>query len=273
MAHAPEGMGDELNSEGRSKCVTVGLLGLGSIGQSVVQHLHGGAGVRIVGALVRRPDVRSKFRDVPIFHSVNELLERGPDVIAEVAGHAALKAHGPTILRSNSDLLITSVSALADRAFFSELQAAASATGRTVDIVAGAIGALDAVTAAAVGRLDRVTYLNRRPPDQPLPHVMSDIPAAETEIFSGSVRQAVLKWPDNLSVAAALGFAGLGLDRTEVRIVVDPSVDRLHHEIDATGEFGQLRISVANPDSPSRLVAMSVVRALQSRSWAPICIV
>ena len=266
-------MGDEPNSEDRSKRVTVGLLGLGSVGQSVVRHLHGVAGLRIAGALVRRPGARGDVRDVPLFHDLNDLLERRPDVIAEVAGHGALKAHGPTILRSNSDLVVTSVSALADQAFFTELQTAAAATGRTVEVVAGAIGGLDAIAATAVGRLDRVTYLNRRPPDQPLPHVMSDNPAAETEIFSGSAREAALRWPDNLSVAVALGLAGLGLDRTEVRVVLDPTVDRLHHEIAATGDFGQLNISVANPDSPSRLVAMSVVRALHSRSRAPIRIV
>ena len=270
---APDGMGDESNSECRSKRLTVGLLGLGSIGLSVVQLLHGGSGPRIVGALVRRPGVRGDIHNVPIVHSLNGLLELRPDVIAEVAGHSALKAYGPTILRSQSDLVIISVGALADQDFFIELQAAASATGRTVEIVGGAIGALDAIAAAALGGLDRVTYLVRRPPDQPLPHFMSYDPATETEIFSGSAREAALRFPENLNGAAALGFAGLGLDRTEVRIVVDPTVDRIHHEIVATGHFGQLNMSIANPESPSRLVAMSVVRALQSRSSTPIRVV
>jgi aspartate dehydrogenase len=270
-------MGDEPNSERRSKQVTVGLLGLGSIGLSVVQLLQGESGVRVVGALVRRPGVRDGSHDFPIVHSLNDLLALHPDVIAEVAGHAALKAYGPTILRSQIDLVIASAGALADQDFLTELQAAASVTGRTVEIVAGAIGALDAISAAAVGGLDRVTYLVRRPPDQPLPQVTSDNLSAETGTFSGSAREAALKFPDNLNVVAALGFAGLGLDRTAVRVVVDPTVDNLHHEIVATGHFGQLNLSVANNDEgldgPSQLVAMSVVRALQSRLWTPIRIV
>ncbi len=166
--------------------------------------------------------------------------------------------------------MVVSVGALADQDVYNQLQAAAAATGRAVEIVVGAIGGLDAIAAAALGGLDRVTYLVRRPPDQPLPRVMSHNAGEETEIFSGSAREAAMRWPDNLNAAATLGFAGLGLDRTEVRIVVDPTVDRLHHEIFASGTFGQLGISVANPDSPSRLVAMSVVRVLRSRSWAPI---
>ena len=274
---APEGMGNKSFSECRLKRATVGLLGLGTIGLSVVQLLHGCSGLRIVGALVRCAGVRGDIHDFPIFHSLNDFLELRPDVVSEVAGQSALKAYGPTILRSQSDLVITSVSALADQEFFIELNAAASDSGRTVEIVAGAIGALDAIAAAAIGRLDRVTYLNRRPPDQLLPHLISyDFPA-ETEIFSGSAREAALRFPGNFNVAAALGLAGLGLDRTEVRVVVDPTVDTIHHEIVATGHFGQLSMSIANnvegPESPSRLVAMSVVRALQSRSWAPIRIV
>ena len=277
MAHALEGVGNELCSESGSKCVTVGLVGLGAIGLSVIQLLRGESGLRIVGGLVRRPGVRANTHDILIVHSLNELLELRPDVIAEVAGHSALKTYGPAILRSQSDLVITSVGALADPAFFTELRAAAAATGRSVEIVAGAIGALDAIAAAAVGRLERVTYLVRRPPDQRLSHVESYDPQVETEIFSGSAREAALRYPENLNVAAALGIAGLGLDRTEVRVVVDPNVEMIHHEIVATGNFGELKARIVNyvegPGSPSRLVAMSVVRALQSRSWAPIRIV
>ena len=243
-------MGDESYSECRSERVAVGLLGLGSIGLSVVQLLHGESGLRIVGALVRRPGVRGGIHEVPIVHSLNDLLDLRPDVIAEVAGQSALKTYGPTILRSRSDLVISSVGALADRDFLIELQAAAAATGRTLEIAAGAIGALDAIAAAALGGLDRVTYLVRRSADRPLPHVMSHDPPTEREIFSGSAREAALRFPENLNAAAALGFAGLGLDRTEVRVVVDPTVDGIHHEIVATGHFGQLNMSIATPESP-----------------------
>ena len=277
MVDAQQWVGNELNSESCSKRETVGLLGLGAIGLSVVQLLSETTGPRVVGGLVRRSGVRANVHDIPIVHSLSELLELRPDVVAEVAGHTALKTCGPAILRSHCDLVITSIGALADRAFFAELKEAAGATGRSVEIVAGAIGALDAIAAAAIGRLDSVAYLARRPPDQSLLHVESVDPDAETEVFSGSAREAALKYPDKLNVAAALGLAGLGLDRTEVRVVVDPRVEVNHHEIVARGQFGELKLNIANSDagtgSPSRLVAMSVVRALQSRSRAPIRIV
>ena len=261
-------------SENCSKRVRVGLLGLGAIGSSVVQLLSERSGPRVVGGLVRRPGERDNVHDIPIVCSLDELLELRPEVIAEVAGHSALKTYGPAILRSQCDLVVISVGALADRAFFRELEEAAAATGKSVGIVAGAIGALDAIAAASVGRLDSVTYLARRPPDRSSRHARSVDSNAETEVFSGSAREAALKYPDKLNVAASLGFAGLGLDRTEVRVVVDPKVEVNHHEIVARGQFGQLKLNIVNNDdgtgSPSRLVAMSVVRALQSRSGAPI---
>ena len=263
--------------ESCSKRVRVGLLGLGAIGVSVVQLLSRTSGLRFVGGLVRRPGARDNVLDIPPVYSLDELLELRPDVVAEVAGHSALKTYGPAILRSPCDLVITSVGALADRDFYTELKEAAAATGKSVGIVAGAIGALDAIAAASVGRLDSVTYLARSPPDQTLLHVDTVDSNSETEVFSGSAREAALKYPDKLNVAATLGFAGLGLDRTEVRVVVDPKVEVNHHEIVARGQFGELKLNIVNSDagtgSPSRLVAMSVVRALQSRSEAPIRIV
>ena len=277
MIDGPQRVRKELNSGNCSKRATVGLLGLGAIGLSVVQLLSETSGPKVVGSLVRCPGVRANVHDIPIVYSLNELLDLRPDVVAEVAGHTALKTYGPAILRSHCDLVITSIGALADRAFFAELEEAAATTGRSVEIVAGAIGALDAIATAAVGRLDSVTYLARRPPDQSVLNVESVDPNAEMEIFSGSAREAALRYPDELNVAATLGLAGLGLDRTEVRVVVDPKVEVIHHEIGARGQFGELKLSIVNSGAgsgrPSRLVAMSVVRALQFRSGAPIRIV
>ena len=262
---------------GLSKCVTVGLVGLGAIGQSVVQFLREESGIRIAGVLVRRPGARDNPHGIRIVHSLDELLELRPDVIAELAGHSALKAYGPTILRSEIDLVITSVGALGDRDFFAALRAAATATGRSVAIVSGAIGALDAIDAASTGRLDRVTYLVRRPPDQYFPPIKSHDVQGGTEVFSGSAREAALRYPKILNVAAALGLAGIGLDRTQVSVIVDPDVETIQHEIAASGDFGELKVRIVKNkeelDSPSRLVAMSVVRALKSRSWAPLRIV
>jgi predicted dinucleotide-utilizing enzyme len=62
----------------------------------------------------------------------------------------------------------------------------------------------------------------------------------------------------------------VGVDKTMVRIIADPTVSRNTHEISARGEFGQLTFAIENEPSPSnpktsRLAALSIVRLLLMR--------
>jgi aspartate dehydrogenase len=85
-------------------------------------------------------------------------------------------------------------------------------------------------------------------------------------LFKGPAREAVRGFPDNLNVSAALSFAGLGPDRTEVAITADPGVERNCHDIEVEGEFGLLRVHIENipGENPrtGRLTALSIVRAI-----------
>ena len=82
------------------------------------------------------------------------------------------------------------------------------------------------------------------------------------------------RFPESVNVAAAVSLAGVGLDRTELRIVADPGTRRNRHEVVVEGAFGRLEITIENVPSEEnprtgRIVAMSVVRALLDRR-API---
>jgi aspartate dehydrogenase len=67
---------------------------------------------------------------------------------------------------------------------------------------------------------------------------------------------------------AAVSLAGIGLDRTEARVVADPTVTRNTHEVIAEGWFGRLAVTMENipTENPKtgRIVALSLVRALRS---------
>ena len=52
-----------------------------------------------------------------------------------------------------------------------------------------------------------------------------------------------------MNVVAAVSLAGLGPDRTRIRIYADPSVDRNRHTVTAEGGFGRLRIEIENVPS------------------------
>ena len=255
----------------------VGLIGLGAIGQGVVEIVdhHAAEDLELVAALVRDPSVPRATGSLDRVATLQELLEKQLHVIAEVAGHNALRAYGPQILRAGCDLIAVSVGALADPETHDTLLAAAEAGGGRLKIVSGAIGALDAIAAASLGGLSRVVHTTLKPARALLGADAEGLEGAK-EVFHGSAREGALEFPESINVAVAVSLAGLGLDRTEVRVIADPSVERNRHEVVAEGAFGSLRFEIqsvpteTNPRT-SRIVAMSVVRTLLSRR-APIMV-
>ncbi len=256
----------------------VGLIGLGAIGGAVVRLLaaHPTEAI-IVGALVRDPGrVRAAASPFPLVATPDALLALRPAIVVEAGGHTALTMHAPVILRSGRELLVVSVGALADPATYDALLAAAGAGGGRIIVASGAIGALDALAAAALGGLDHVTHTTRKPAHTLLPADEAAALTAAREIFCGSAREGALHFPESINVAAAVALAGLGFDRTEVRVIADPAAKRNGHEVVAEGAFGTLRFTIENIPSAEnpktgRLVALSIVRALLGRR-APLVI-
>lgn len=255
--------------------MAVGLIGLGAINQAVVAlaRERGIAGMDLVAALVRDPLRKRQDGSPPTVATLDELFALRPTVFVEAGGHDALRAHGPAVLGAGHDLLLVSVGALADAALEGELRAAAAAGGAQLKIVSGAVGALDALAAAALGGLTRVTYTTRKPAATLLRSADAAHLTHAREIFHGTAREGALLFPESINVAAAVSLAGIGFDRTEVRVLADPGVDRSQHEVVAEGAFGTFQFSIQNIPSAanartSRLVAMSVLHALLQRRSA-----
>jgi aspartate dehydrogenase len=81
-------------------------------------------------------------------------------------------------------------------------------------------------------------------------------------------RQAVTKFPKNINVAASVSLAGIGFDKTNVKIVADPVANRISHRILAHGKFGRLRAEVENmpnPNNPqsSYMASLSAIATLK----------
>lgn len=252
----------------------VGLIGLGAIGQGVVGLLKPDDRIDLVGALVAHPNKQRAGGHGPrICLRVEDLIERKPEVVVEAAGHAALRAYGPLVLRSGTDLLMVSVGALAEPDTEASIREAAKAGKSQAIVVSGAIGALDALTSARVCGLSSVTHTSRKPPRTLLPPDEARALKEPKVLFTGNAREGVLLFPESVNVAAAVSMAGIGFDRTQLCVIADPGVERNCHEVVAVGDFGRFSFQINNIPSDAnprtgRLVAMSVVAALRRRHAA-----
>jgi aspartate dehydrogenase len=251
----------------------VAFIGLGTIGRGVLRLLSPADEIEVVGALVRKTRRESA---VPLYSTVEQLLAREPNVVVEVAGHEALRCHGPSVLRAGIHLMVLSVGALAQREVEEALLEAACAGGSKIVVVSGAIGGLDAIASAAVGGLERVTHTTRKPARALMDEEAARQLTEPKELFRGSAREGALRFPENINVAAAVSLAGIGLDRTEVCVVADPALQRNTHEVVANGAFGELRFEIRGIPSDEnprtgRIVAMSVVHTLR-RMQSPMVI-
>jgi len=241
----------------------IGIVGMGVIGRRVADAVTRGIpGTVLVGVSVRQPATASGY---PVL-ALEELIERA-DLIVEAATQAALREFGPAVL---------SVGALVG--VLDGWAALAEKHGCRILVPSGAIAGLDGVKGAREGAITAVTMETRKPPRglAGAPYVEQrridlDRITTETLIFEGAATEAVRAFPANVNVVAALSLAGIGPDRTRIKIYAVPGQARNQHRITVEGEFGTLRIEVENVPSEnprtgrlSYLSAIAMLRELGS---------
>ena len=253
----------------------IALVGYGAIGASVLELLKDQPGLEVRWILV--PTISAELqalaaRVAPQAQLVLSLPEDAqPGLMLECAGHSAIEEHVLPALARGIPAVVASIGALSAPGMVERLQAAADAGKTQVQLLSGAIGGIDALAAARIGGLDEVVYTGRKPPNAwsgtPAEKVcdLSNLTQAFC-IFEGTAREAAQLYPKNANVAATLSLAGLGLDKTRVRLFADPEVSENLHQVEAHGAFGSIELTMrgkplaANPKT-SALTVYSVVRA------------
>ena len=254
----------------------VGLAGFGTIGRPVGKALDDGIeGLELVAICVRdraRAEVRmEKFRkSVPIL-SPEELADAA-DIIVEIAPKAAFYSIAYPALKAGRLLVTVSGAGLLEHPEIIEL--ARTGTGR-IELATGALLGLDAVRAAAEGTIEEVRMVTRKPPSSltGAPYLMEhqielDGLDAPLKVFEGTAREGAHGFPANVNVAAALGLAGIGPDRTRLEIWADPALDRNTHTIVVESDSARFTMSIENVPSEEnpgtgKITALSVIAALR----------
>ena len=253
---------------------TIGIVGCGAIGKGLLKAFDAGA-VAADACVTSRTE--SSCRDflqtlgtpVPLL-ALDELIARS-DIVVEAAGGAVVPELARQVFDAGKDLMVISVGALLDHP---EIIERARQTGCRLLLPSGAIAGLDGIKSACAGEVAHVTITTRKPPHglEGAPYLVeNDISLAgltePREIFSGTAREACRAFPANVNVSAAVSLAGLGPDRTRIRILAVPGLERNCHDVEAEGEFGRLTMHIENVPTENprtgRLTVLSMIRSLQ----------
>jgi aspartate dehydrogenase len=256
----------------------IGLIGAGVMGSLIARAIDAGA---FPGTLVALADLDANRAAtlagslaVPPEVSPTREVVAAVDLVVEAAAPEALPVLLDLVAEHGNDLLVLSVGGLIDQ---EDRLEEARRTGSRVYCPSGAIAGLDGVRAAAEGRIDGAQITTRKPPagllgapffrDAGMDPERIESP---TVVFEGSAREACARFPQNVNVSAALSLAGVGVDRTRVRIIADPGLARNVHTIEVWGDFGTIRTETENVPSEnprtSRLAALSAIALIRSFS-------
>ena len=184
------------------------------------------------------------------------------DLVLECASPDSVKYFAPIVLEHGCDMIIMSIGAFMDIDFYENVKKIAKENNAKIHLPSGAVVGLDGIKAVADFGLDEVSLVTRKSPRS----LGKEIDEEEV-LFEGKASQAVKEFPLNINVAATISLA-CGQD-IDVKIIVDPNVDRNVHEITAKGSFGEFKTTTknypcaANPKT-SMLAALSSIRLLKS---------
>lgn len=253
----------------------VGIVGCGAIGRALLRAGDSGElGVPVAGVTSRTSatarDFLATLDSPPPYLDLPELVESS-SLLVETAGGHVVPSLAEAAFGAGKHLMVISIGALLE---YPEIIERARATGCRLYAPSGAIAGLDGIKSACQGVVERVEMVSRKPVQalEGAPYLLEqEIPITglteAREVFCGTAREACRGFPSNLNVSAAVSLAGIGPDRTMVRIVADPSLGRNCHDITVEGEFGLLQVHIENIPSENprtgRLTALSIIRSVR----------
>jgi aspartate dehydrogenase len=262
----------------------VAVLGGGTIARLMLEHRDELPGIEIVAIAGRSEASRGKAlaAEFGVSYVVGRapLLALRPEAVVEAAGHDAVREHLVALLEAGVSVVVLSGGALADDALRLAAERAAERAGALLYVPSGGIGGLDALKTACLAGVDEVSIQVAKPPAawkgiayvERLGIDLGGLREPRT-LFEGPAREGVPHFPQNVNIAAVLSLAGIGMDRTRLKVVADPGLTLNTHTIRVAGRTGRFTVvleNVAAPENPKTswlacYSALSALRSLRSR--------
>ena len=249
----------------------LGIIGCGAIGSDVAKaadHMEEISAIYLYDIDEAKAEELAAAVDKASVMSFEAYLPK-VDLVFEAASHQAVQQYAERVIEADTDLIIMSIGGLLDDELRERLRDKARQHRCTIYLPSGAVCGIDGIKAAHYADIDEVTLVTTKSPES----LGRDLDK-RTIIFEGKARDAVEYLPKNINVAACLSLAGIGFDRTRVKVVADPVVKTNSHKVLAHGDFGRLRAEVENlpnPNNPksSYLASLSAIATLR-RAIDPI---
>jgi aspartate dehydrogenase len=261
----------------RENDVKVGIAGFGTIGKPVAAALQKGIDALELAAVCSRDKDKARRNmeglcdPVPVV-SPQELADMC-DVIVECVPKAAFRDIAEPALKAGRIFITVSGAGLLIHPDVVDL---ARDNKAQIILATGALLGLDAVRAAAEGEIEQVRMITRKPPFSlnGAPYLVKNNISIENlseplKVFEGTAREGAAGFPANVNVAAALGLAGIGPDRTTLEIWADPALERNTHRIEVEADSARFSLSIENVPSvenpgTGKITALSVIAALRA---------
>ncbi|MBN1677836.1 MAG: aspartate dehydrogenase [Candidatus Thermoplasmatota archaeon] len=254
------------------------VIGCGAVGTTIARAVEAVPDIDVVYLTDRSKECATRLQEkMTKVRYVPDIVPILTDIalVVEAASQEAARYYLPLALSAGVDILVMSVGVFQDDEFQTDAFRLAKRKGARVYMPSGAIGGVDALSAASLEDIQEVTLTTTKPPSafEMNPYLESKGIAASslrerTEVFFGTAREAVKHFPQNINVAATISLAGIGFERTKIRIVCDPQVATNEHHLKAKGTFGELDVVTRNVPSPrnpktSFLAALSAISAIK----------
>ena len=258
--------------------IRVGIIGCGTIGKELAKACQKRFTEEVTLEAIADVDsakakkLQKELKPKPKILTYDALIKHSDLVIEAASAHHSYEI-AKKALSQGKDIMVMSVGGMIGRE--KELLQLAKTNHCCLYLPSGGVVGIDGLKAARIGKIHRVTLTTRKPPQgfEDAPYVVKhgiNLKNLKEEkvLFEGNAVAAVKGFPKNINVSATLSMAGIGPEKTKVKIIACPHMLVNVHEVYVVGDFGSFYTRTENFPSEqnpktSRLAVLSAVATLE----------